>query len=282
MTEQAIYVIRHGARYDQECPAWKETAKRPHDPSLSALGFKQATETGESLYEDFTNNSYTSVTTLASPFLRTIQTANNILDAIESNDADGTFSSPSQEEGRGSTLTGAAATTTTTLRIRCEDAIWEIDHDDKLKHDELPHISERAHYFPRIDTTSNHLQILRPNLPENFPDQCLERCKKAAEAITAHFPYQAGQAIIIISHAAPCVAIAACLCEMPLKVINPVGPANVTKMVRKSDDEPWVLVDGWNCKSDHTKVKSKHTVPWHNWGENWAYSGPDGLTGESK
>jgi hypothetical protein len=43
---QALYLIRHGDRWDYANPEWKASAKRPGDPPLSTLGHVQARETG--------------------------------------------------------------------------------------------------------------------------------------------------------------------------------------------------------------------------------------------
>ena len=71
---EELYVVRHGQRRDSVDPDWAATADRVHDPPLTELGrwaawrvgrrFAQADTTLEAIY--------------ASPFLRTVETADEI------------------------------------------------------------------------------------------------------------------------------------------------------------------------------------------------------------
>ena len=69
---QTVWIARHGNRLDFVNPEWFNTAARPYDPPLSEDGFVQAAELGRRLKSE--NISHI----LASPFLRTIQTANEV------------------------------------------------------------------------------------------------------------------------------------------------------------------------------------------------------------
>ncbi|HVZ37408.1 MAG TPA: histidine phosphatase family protein [Polyangiaceae bacterium] len=69
MTVRRIFLARHGNRQDRVHPGWAETAVERHDPPLSIDGFEQARALGRRLAsEDVT-------AIVASPFLRTVQTA---------------------------------------------------------------------------------------------------------------------------------------------------------------------------------------------------------------
>ena len=72
-----LYVIRHGSRVDHEDRSWGKTAERPHDPPISEKGWRQARQTGRYLQD----KGITAV--FASPFIRTIQTATAICDALD-------------------------------------------------------------------------------------------------------------------------------------------------------------------------------------------------------
>ena len=73
---QRIWIVRHGNREDFQNPGWAKTAPRPYDPALSADGETQAKEVGLSLQGEQIDFVF------ASPFLRTIQTASHIADAL--------------------------------------------------------------------------------------------------------------------------------------------------------------------------------------------------------
>lgn len=69
---QTVWIARHGNRLDFVNPEWFNTAVRRYDPPLSEDGLVQAVELGQRLQSE--NISHI----LASPFLRTIQTANEV------------------------------------------------------------------------------------------------------------------------------------------------------------------------------------------------------------
>lgn len=69
---QTVWIARHGNRLDFVNPEWFNTAIRRYDPPLSDDGLTQAAELGQRLKSE--NISHI----LASPFLRTIQTANEV------------------------------------------------------------------------------------------------------------------------------------------------------------------------------------------------------------
>ncbi|MCB0036292.1 MAG: histidine phosphatase family protein [Anaerolineales bacterium] len=72
-----IYVVRHGMRLDHEEKSWGKTAARPFDPPLSANGLEQARQTGIYLKQMDITAVY------ASPLLRTIQTATEIVKTLD-------------------------------------------------------------------------------------------------------------------------------------------------------------------------------------------------------
>lgn len=74
---QTIWIARHGNRLDFIHPEWFNTAKRRYDPPLSDDGIIQAKELGKRLkFERITH-------IFASPFLRTIQTANEVAEILD-------------------------------------------------------------------------------------------------------------------------------------------------------------------------------------------------------
>ena len=71
-----VHLVRHGVRWDSEDPTWRQTAVRPKDTPLSESGIRQATEVGKFLREKEI------VEISASPYLRTLQTAEHISKAL--------------------------------------------------------------------------------------------------------------------------------------------------------------------------------------------------------
>ncbi|KAJ1568301.1 hypothetical protein HK096_006961 [Nowakowskiella sp. JEL0078] len=79
-----LYIVRHGERIDNVDPYWTKSAKDPYDPPLTENGLAQAETTGIFI----SGNNLTSSDTLpirhvfTSPFLRCVQTANEIVSAL--------------------------------------------------------------------------------------------------------------------------------------------------------------------------------------------------------
>ena len=74
---QTIWIARHGNRLDFVNPEWFNNAERRYDPPLSEDGLIQAQQLGQRLISSGI------VHIFASPFLRTIQTANQVAEALD-------------------------------------------------------------------------------------------------------------------------------------------------------------------------------------------------------
>lgn len=74
---QIIWIARHGNRIDFVNPEWFNTAERRYDPPLSDDGVVQASQLGQRLKTENIAHIF------ASPFLRTVQTANQIAEALD-------------------------------------------------------------------------------------------------------------------------------------------------------------------------------------------------------
>lgn len=75
-SEINLWVVRHGYRIDFSDPQWLETAENPYNPPLANVGFEQAAETALRLKDEKIDY------IIASPFLRTVQTANIIAEKL--------------------------------------------------------------------------------------------------------------------------------------------------------------------------------------------------------
>jgi broad specificity phosphatase PhoE len=77
MSHQTVWIARHGNRLDFVYPEWFNTAQRRYDPPLSEDGVLQATELGKRLRSQNITHIF------SSPFLRAIQTANQVADILD-------------------------------------------------------------------------------------------------------------------------------------------------------------------------------------------------------
>ena len=73
--QQTVWIIRHGNRIDFVDPTWRE--KFGHDPHLSPNGVQQARATGRRLIGEGIRHVF------ASPFLRAVETAYHVADALD-------------------------------------------------------------------------------------------------------------------------------------------------------------------------------------------------------
>lgn len=74
---QTVWIARHGNRLDFVNPEWFNTAEFPYDPPLSEDGLIQAWELGQRLKSANIRHIF------ASPFLRAIQTASAVAEALD-------------------------------------------------------------------------------------------------------------------------------------------------------------------------------------------------------
>ncbi len=160
---QRIWIVRHGNREDFQNPGWSRTAQRPFDPALSADGETQAREVGLSLQSEQVHRVF------ASPFLRTIQTASHIADALK-------------------------------LPVCLEPGIGEILPNVDSTPALLPE-DERKQRFPRIDEDYEAVRELA--YPESS-EEGHERAAASAQALTDRFPEKN---LLMVTHGAPVVGI---------------------------------------------------------------------------
>ena len=160
---QRIWVVRHGNREDFQNPGWAKTAPRPFDPALSADGETQAKEVGLSLQGERIDS------VIASPFLRTIQTASHIADALD-------------------------------LAVCLEPGIGEILPNVQST-PELLTVDERRQRFPRIE--EGYIAVDGFPYPETS-EEGHKRAALAARTLTDRFP---DKNLVMVTHGAPVVGI---------------------------------------------------------------------------
>ncbi len=156
---QTVWIARHANRLDFVNPEWFNTAERPYDPPLSDDGFVQAQQlakrlAGESIAHIF-----------ASPFLRTVQTAHVVAEALD-------------------------------LPVKLESGLSEW-----LNPEWFPAMPQRLSpetlkaLYPRIDLSYvSRVPALYPETDE----ACLRRAGETARRLAAEFP----EDILLVGHGA--------------------------------------------------------------------------------
>ena len=175
---QRIWIVRHGNREDFQKPGWAKTAQRPYDPALSADGETQAREVGISLQGEPVHYVF------ASPYLRTIQTASHIADALD-------------------------------LPLCLEPGIGEILPEVKTNPDIISE-EERRRRFPRIDQQYDEIGTL--SYPESS-ERGHERAAETARALTLRYP---DSNLLMVTHGAPVVGIVRGLTGLAERITVPL------------------------------------------------------------
>ncbi|CAH8392100.1 unnamed protein product [Eruca vesicaria subsp. sativa] len=85
VTYQNILMMRHGDRIDQVNPLWLDTAARPWDPPLVHDGMVRAFRTGQRLRSRI---QFPIHRVVVSPFIRCVQTASEVVNALSAIDLD--------------------------------------------------------------------------------------------------------------------------------------------------------------------------------------------------
>ncbi|MGF1481139.1 MAG: histidine phosphatase family protein [Cyanophyceae cyanobacterium] len=142
---QIVWIARHGNRLDFVNPEWFSTAERRYDPPLSDDGFIQAQELGQRLKSESITHIF------SSPFLRTVQTANQVAEALD-------------------------------LPIKLEAGLSEWHNPGWMsEHPEILPTAEIQARFPRID--SRYTSRLVPEYPESNETMMLRMARTARQLV---------------------------------------------------------------------------------------------------
>ncbi|MGQ4649914.1 histidine phosphatase family protein [Lyngbya aestuarii] len=167
---QTVWIARHGNRLDFVNPEWFNTAKLPYDPPLSEDGVVQARELGQRLVGEGIMHIF------ASPFLRTVQTASLIADALD-------------------------------LPINLESGLSEwLNPEWMPATPETRTIEVLQQKFPRIN--SNYTSRVVAHYPETS-EEVLKRTGETARRLTADF----FEDILLVGHGASVVGTARALVD---------------------------------------------------------------------
>lgn len=262
-----LFIIRHGDRWDYQHPEWRKTARRKGDPPLSILGQEQARQVGQFLDQMFVQEKIraSQITLLSSPFLRTVQTAHELLGAMKCINSTCTSSEDS-------------------ITILPEYSVFEFDILGQDLHTSLPpDMEERKLYFPRLD--SSYETMFVPSLPED-QSTFFQRCEESMKCISQKFDHQdikQNRVIIVVTHAACCIGLVRAATGLGLNDINPASPCGIYKLTRSGDEEKWKIdhyscADGFNGFTGHLENIGTSTKPWNHFGDKDV---DDGYTGPS-
>lgn len=154
---QTVWIARHGNRIDFVNPDWFLTAEHRYDPHLSEDGHVQAKQLANRLKGEGISHIF------ASPFLRTVQTANYAAEALD-------------------------------LSIKLEWGLCEwLNSEWMTEMPETESVEDLCRRFPRIDAAYKGGV---PSYPETG-EACLNRAGETAKRLAAQFPDD----ILLVAHA---------------------------------------------------------------------------------
>lgn len=194
---QIVWIARHANRIDFVNPDWFLTAERRYDPPLSDDGMVQAQQLARRLKKE--NIGYI----FASPFLRTVQTANAVAEVLK-------------------------------LPIKLETGLsewlnpaWMTEEPERLSTPAL------AQLFPRIDTS--YTSRIAAKYPETH-EKVRERSGQTARCLaTEFFP----EDILLVAHGASVLGGAMGLVGEIAKTEVKASLCSLVKVVR--EDPEWLL-----------------------------------------
>ncbi len=159
-----VWIARHGNRLDFVNPEWFNTAKRRYDPPLSEDGILQAKQLGQRLVGEKIAHIF------ASPFLRTVQTANQVAEILD-------------------------------LSIKLESGLSEWLNPDWMdSQPEILPVEVLQERFPRID--SSYTSCVIPHYPET--EEMVD--KRTSETVN-HLTTEFSEDILLIGHGASVVGM---------------------------------------------------------------------------
>lgn len=194
---QIVWIARHANRLDFVNPDWFLTAERRYDPPLSDDGFVQAQQLAKRLKRENITHIF------ASPFLRTVQTANAVAEVLN-------------------------------LPIKLETGLsewlnpaWMTEEPERLSTPAL------AELFPRIDI--GYTSRIAAKYPETH-EKVRERSGQTARCLaTEFFP----QDVLLVAHGASVLGGAMGLVGEIAKTEVKASLCSLVKVVR--EDPKWLL-----------------------------------------
>lgn len=193
---QIVWIARHANRLDFVNPEWFNTAERRYDPPLSADGFLQAQELAERLKGERISHVF------ASPFLRTVQTANQVAEILD-------------------------------LPLKLEWGLCEWLNPEWMT--EMPETlppEVLAEEFPRIDLSYQSRRV--PKYPE-YDRICVQRAGETARLLADEFSGE----ILLVGHGASVIGATMGLAVEAVEMELSAGLCCLYKLVRQG--EKWEM-----------------------------------------
>ncbi|MDZ7965737.1 MAG: histidine phosphatase family protein [Nostoc sp. DedSLP03] len=194
---QIVWIARHANRLDFVNPDWFLTAERRYDPPLSDDGMVQAQQLAKRLKKEKIAHIF------ASPFLRTVQTANAVAEMLD-------------------------------LPIKLEtglsewlNPVWMTEEPERLSTPAL------AELFPRIDTS--YTSRIAAKYPETR-EKVRERSGQTARCLATEF---LPEHILLVAHGASVLGGAMGLVGEIAKTEVKASLCSLVKVVR--EDPEWLL-----------------------------------------
>ena len=173
---QTVWIARHGNRIDFVNPDWFLTAEHRYDPHLSEDGHVQAKQLANRLKGAGISHIF------ASPFLRTVQTANHAAEALD-------------------------------LSIKLEWGLCEwLNYEWMTEMPETESVAALSQRFPRIDASYKGGVASYPETAE----ACLKRAGETAKRLAAEFP----EDMLFVGHGASVLGTANGLANVAQTEIN--------------------------------------------------------------
>lgn len=119
-----------------------------------------------------------------------------------------------------------------------------------------------------------------PTIPE--PRSAFQsRCERAISSLNKRFPFKAGTAIVVVSHAAACIGLSRAAANLTLQDITPAAPCSIFRLTRSSNESVWTIdphdaPNSMNGHSDHVSDLGGNTVPWNNFADKKVHRGYTG------
>jgi broad specificity phosphatase PhoE len=185
-----LWIVRHGNRFDFVYPAWFNTALRRYDPPLSFDGKVEIEKLALRLEDEPINH------IIASPFLRTIQTAHILAEKLD-------------------------------LNIKLEAGLGEWHNPDWMTETPVIHPREELeNIYPRIDW--NYRSQIIPKYPETEA-MVFKRMKKIVQLLMAEFKGN----LLLIGHSISVIGIGKGLLGEDVEMETSLSSLN--KIVNKGD-----------------------------------------------
>ena len=196
MFQQTVWIARHGNRIDFVNPEWFNTAKRPYDPHLSDDGILQAQKLANRLIGENITQIF------ASPFLRTVQTANEIAKVLD-------------------------------LTIKLDWGLCEwLNPKWMLTIPETLSIENLFQTYNRIDLSYNGVTA---QYPETW-EACMKRTGEASQRLVAQFPTEN---ILLMGHGVSVIGAAAGLVGKNAETEVKASLCSLVKIVMR--EKQWVM-----------------------------------------